>query len=90
MFDELNLPISTAEIKLGVNQLRKGKSAGPDLFLNEFLKNGTNMLITYIYTLFNKILKLVIFQKHGSRVTLYLYLKRGIELRYQIIAVLHY
>lgn len=55
MFDELNTPISMEEIKLGVSQLHNGKSAGPDLFLNEFLKNGTNILITYIHTLFNKI-----------------------------------
>lgn len=58
MFDELNLPISMEEIKLGVSQLRNGTSAGPDLFLNEFLKNGTQMLITYIHTLFNKIFEI--------------------------------
>ena len=42
MFEELNLPISFEEIKKGVSQLRNGASAGPDVFLNEFLKKGTN------------------------------------------------
>ena len=32
-----------------------GKSSGPDLFLNEFLKYGINSLISYLHTLFNKI-----------------------------------
>ncbi|MCG8033540.1 MAG: reverse transcriptase family protein, partial [Candidatus Thiodiazotropha taylori] len=55
MFEELNIPISEAEIKKGVNQLRNGTSAGPDLFWNEFLKNGTNGLLAYIHNLFNKL-----------------------------------
>ena len=38
MFEELQLSISLEEIKDGVRQLRNGASAGPDLFLNEFLK----------------------------------------------------
>ena len=55
MFEELNLPISFEEIKKGVSQLRNGASAGPDLFLNEFLKKGTNGLLSYIHGLFNKL-----------------------------------
>ena len=55
MFEELNLPISFEEIKKGVSQLRNGASAGPDLFLNEFLKKGTNGLLSYIHDLFNKL-----------------------------------
>ena len=54
MFEELNLPISIGEIKKGISQLRNGASAGPDLLLNEFLKNGTNSLLTYLHCLFNK------------------------------------
>ena len=42
MFEELNLSISLEEIKDGVRQLRNGASAGPDLFLNEFLKKKRN------------------------------------------------
>ena len=58
MFEQLNLPISYEEIKRGVGQLRNGASAGPDLFLNEFLKRGTNSLLEYIHTLFNKLFEL--------------------------------
>ena len=56
MFEELDIPISFEEIQKGVSQLRNGSSAGPDLFLNEFFKNGTNGLISYIHvhSLFNK------------------------------------
>ena len=46
MFEELNVPISLEEIKKGVSQLRNGASSGPDLILNEFLKKGTNGLMT--------------------------------------------
>ena len=54
MFEELNLAISLDEIKKGISQLRNGASAGPDLLLNEFLKNGTNALLTYLHCLFDK------------------------------------
>ena len=55
MFEELNGEISYLEIQKAVKQIRNGASAGPDLFLIEFFKNGTDNLIKYIYTLFNKI-----------------------------------
>ena len=55
MFDEINIPISYSEILIGVKQLKNGASAGPDLLLNEFFKNGTNILTNYIHCLFNKI-----------------------------------
>ena len=61
MFAELNVEISYLEIKKAVKQLRNGASAGPDLFLNEFFKNGNDTLIVYIYTLFNKIFELGFF-----------------------------
>ena len=66
MFEELNLPISLEEIKKGVRQLRNGASAGPDLFLNEFLKNGTNGLITYLHNLFNKIFEIGYFPERWA------------------------
>ena len=58
IFDELNLAISTNEIKVAIKQLRNGASAGPDLFLNEFFKNGSDSLICYLQNLFNKIFEL--------------------------------
>ena len=55
MFEELNVQISMQEIRKAVQMLKNGKSSGPDLFLNEFLKYGINSLISYLHTLFNKI-----------------------------------
>ena len=69
MFEELNLSISLEEIKDGIRQLRNGASAGPDLFLNEFLKQGTNELITshicIVYLI--KCLNWVIFRDDGQK-----------------------
>ena len=67
MFEELNVPISMEEIKKGVRQLRNGASAGPDLFLNEFLISGTNGLITYIHNLFNKIFEIGYFLERWAK-----------------------
>ncbi|MCG8044774.1 MAG: reverse transcriptase domain-containing protein, partial [Candidatus Thiodiazotropha endolucinida] len=55
MFQELDTEISVSEIIKGVKSLKNGKSSGPDLFLNEFIKYGINNLIEYLYVLFNKI-----------------------------------
>ena len=66
MFDELNLAISGDEIKMAIKQLRNGSSAGPDLFLNEFFKKGSNVLISYIQNLFNKIFEIGYFPEKWS------------------------
>ena len=55
MFHELDSEISVSEIRKGVQSLKNGKSCGPDLFLNEFIKYGINSLIGYLHVLFNKI-----------------------------------
>ena len=55
MFHELDAEISVSEIRKGVQSLKNGKSCGPDLFLNEFIKYGINSLIGYLHVLFNKI-----------------------------------
>ena len=55
MFQELDVEISQSEIRKGIQSLKCGKSSGPDLLLNEFLKYGINGLIEYIHVLFNKI-----------------------------------
>lgn len=58
MFEELNAEISLFEIQKAVKQLRNGASGGPDLFLNEFFKNGSDTLLKYIHTLFNKLFEI--------------------------------
>ncbi|MEW8548380.1 MAG: reverse transcriptase family protein, partial [Candidatus Thiodiazotropha sp.] len=66
MFDELNVEISLLEINSAVKQLKNGKSAGPDLFLNEFFKNGTNTLLNYVHKLFNRIFEIGYFPDKWS------------------------
>ena len=66
MFDELNVEISLLEIKTAVKQLKNGKSAGPDLLLNDFFKNGTETLLNYVHKLFNKIFEIGYFPEKWS------------------------
>ena len=77
MFEELNEPISMEEIKTGVHQLRNGASSGQDLFLNEFLKNGTNSLKNYLHNLFNKIFELGYFPEDWSEGLIVPIFKKG-------------
>ena len=91
MFEELNLSISLEEIKDGVRQLRNGASAGPDLFLNEFLKKKrTNEFITYMHILFNKIFELGYFPERWTERYIIPIFKKGDKMRLPIIAALHY
>ena len=66
MFNELNVTISTDEMKMAIKQLKNGTSAGPDLFLNEFLKNGSDVLLLYLHKLFNKIFEMGYFPSDWS------------------------
>ena len=58
MFEELNLSISLEEIKDGVRQLRNGCKCRSRSFLKRIFEKGTNELITYMHSLFNKIFEL--------------------------------
>ena len=49
--------------KNGIKGLKGGKSGGPDLILNEFIKVGSNTLALTMIKLFNKILNLGRFPK---------------------------
>ena len=55
MFQELDVKISLSEIMKGICLSKNGKSSGPDLLLNEFIKYGNENLMQYLYCLFNKI-----------------------------------
>ena len=55
MFEELNIQISMQEIRKAVRLLKNGKSSGPDLFLDEFLKYGVNSILFYLHTLFDRV-----------------------------------
>ena len=58
MFDELNCAKTVEEICRAINQLKSGRSGGPDKFLNEFFIHGSSAVLPYLYSLFNKILNL--------------------------------
>ena len=55
MCQELDVEISTDEIRKAVKELKNGKCSGLDLLLNEFIKYGIGRLISYLHTLFNTI-----------------------------------
>ena len=52
----LDYPFTYREVKLGIKNLKIGKSPGQDQILNEFIKSGSNVLLPLITKLFNKIL----------------------------------
>ena len=55
-FTPLDYPFTCKEVKLGIKNLKCGKSAGPDLILNEFIKATSNILLSTLTKLFNRIL----------------------------------
>jgi len=55
MFDELNVSISNECILKAIKRLNTGTNAGPGLLLNEFVIHGKDVLLPYLYSLFNKI-----------------------------------
>ena len=58
MFDEVNMDISRDELFNAIKQLRNGASSGPDLLLNEFFKNGSVSMVSYLHALFNKLFQM--------------------------------
>ena len=52
----LDYPFTCREVKLGIKNLKSGKSPGQDLILNEFIKSSSSTLLTISTKLFNKIL----------------------------------
>jgi hypothetical protein len=53
----LNAPITMAEIKCVIKNLKNNKSSGNDMILNEMLKHGQSILLPAMAKLFNLILK---------------------------------
>ena len=58
MFDELNVSLTEEEIMKAIKQLKLGKSCGPDYMLNEFFRYGMDVLMPYLYQLFNTVFNL--------------------------------
>ena len=55
MFDELNIMLSEQEIRVAINQLKLGKSCGPDNVINELFRYGVDALLPYLLKLFNTV-----------------------------------
>ncbi|XP_077869437.1 uncharacterized protein LOC144360963, partial [Saccoglossus kowalevskii] len=63
----LNAPISQSEILNAVYNLKKNKSAGPDMIIPEFLKYSCDLTVPLIHTLFNSIFNTGHFPQGWSR-----------------------
>ena len=56
MYEELNYSITTEETINAIKGLKYGKSAGPDLLINEFYVNACGALTDKLTLLFNIVL----------------------------------
>jgi len=54
MFNLLNMPFSSDDVKKAIQQLQYNKSCGPDLYINEIFIHGKDVLIPYVLSHFNK------------------------------------
>ena len=77
MFQELNLPIHIVEVEKAIRELNINKSAGPDMYLNEFFIHGKNVLVPYLLKLFNKIFDIEYFPESWSEGYVIPLLKKG-------------
>lgn len=66
MFNELNVEITLSEIKKAVRQLKLGRSGGADMFINEFLYYGNDVLLNTLHVMFNNIFKVGYFPAQWS------------------------
>ena len=66
MFSELDLVIEEAEIYNAINQLKSGRSSGPDGLLNESFIPGKQYIVPVLCVLFNKIFEKGYFPKDWS------------------------
>ena len=65
-FSSLDYAFNCNEVKKGIKDLKSGKSGGPDLILNEFIKNSKDSMVLVLVKLFNKILQTGIFPKQWN------------------------
>ena len=87
MFDELNREILKSDLLSAIKQLRNGARAGPDLLLNEILKNDSESLIHYLHVLFNKLFEMGYFPEKWSEAYIVPIFKKGDVMRYRTIEV---
>jgi len=66
LFNELDLPFTEDDIKRGLTSVHNGKSAGPDLLINEFLINRKHAFSSYLTLLFNRIFEIGYFLEQWS------------------------
>ena len=66
MFEELDTEITYDEISKAIKSLNPNKSAGPDIFINEFFIHGKANFLGYFHKLFNTCLNTGYFPKLWS------------------------
>ena len=87
VFEELDSAICEKEILDAINRLKRDKSHGIDLLINEYFINFKEDMLPFIHKLYNRIFLSVFSNKHGLRVLLLLYLRKGMCLTHIIIEV---
>ncbi len=79
MFEELDVPISEAEVAKGLNSLKRGKAYAGDCVLNEYFISAGDILLSHLTDLFNVILDTGYFLEEWSRGIIIPLFKRGTE-----------
>ena len=74
---DLDKPISEAEILKAIDSLKRGKSPGFDGVLNDFFLDAKEFIIPYLVKIYNKIYDSGIYPASWCKVSVYLSTKRG-------------
>lgn len=65
--EELDLPISVAEVESVIKNLKRNKAFGNDLLLNKYFISSIDIFFSFLADLFNKILESGHFPRQWSR-----------------------
>ena len=77
IFEQLQEPITVAEIDHALNNLKMGKACGSDGIGPEFYKVNSNLLREHLYVLFNKIFELKVYPVEWCKSLIYPLHKKG-------------
>lgn len=66
-YDELNVPISIVEVQKAIKRLKRNKTSGIDLLINEYFISCCDILASHIVDLFNAVLNTGRFPRSWSK-----------------------
>ena len=87
VFEELDSVISKKEILDKIDRLKRDKSHGINLLINEYFIHFKEDMLPFIHKIFNRFLLSGFSHKRGFGVSLFLYLRKGMCLTHIIIEV---